>query len=296
MNGEEPWEQFCGKQVVKRPGRKVLYVSDLDGTLLRNNQHTSEYTNAVINEMVSRGFCFSYATARSIFTAKLVTSGMDAAFPVIDYNGVSIVENSSQRRLIIKDLGEGAQVLLDELFAAGIYPTVYSIIDGKERFSNLPAKSSKPTLDFIATRNDIRKRLVGTEEELKAGRVFYITCIEEPWKLLPFYERYRKKYHCVYQKDIYSGEQWLEIMAKDATKASALEYLKEKLCCDYIIAFGDGINDLEMFRIADEAYAVENAVPELKAIAAGIIGSNEEDGVAHWLEEHVLGFDTTAAL
>ena len=52
------------------------------------------------------------------------------------------------------------------------------------------------------------------------------------------------------------------------------------------MAFGDGMNDIEMFELADEAYAVANAVPELKAIATGIIGSNDEDSVAKWLKEH----------
>ena len=47
-----------------------LYVSDLDGTLLRSNETTSEYTNYVINSLVDKGMIFSYATARSLITAK----------------------------------------------------------------------------------------------------------------------------------------------------------------------------------------------------------------------------------
>lgn len=43
-----------------------------------------------------------------------------------------------------------------------------------------------------------------------------------------------------------------------------------------------------MLEISDEAYAVENAVEELKASAAGIIGSNENNGVVNWLMEHVI--------
>lgn len=43
-----------------------------------------------------------------------------------------------------------------------------------------------------------------------------------------------------------------------------------------------------VIRMADECYAVENAHPDLKAVATGIIGANEEDGVARWLEENVL--------
>lgn len=59
--------------------------------------------------------------------------------------------------------------------------------------------------------------------------------------------------------------------------------LKEHLGVEYIVAFGDGKNDMEMFEIADESYAVENAVDELKSIATGIIGDNDSDGVAKWL-------------
>ena len=59
--------------------------------------------------------------------------------------------------------------------------------------------------------------------------------------------------------------------------------LKDLLGIDYIVAFGDGRNDIEMFEIADESSAVENAVDELKEIATGIIGSNDADGVAKWL-------------
>ncbi len=54
---------------------------------------------------------------------------------------------------------------------------------------------------------------------------------------------------------------------------------------EYIVAFGDGKNDIEMFEIADESYAVENAIDELKAIATGIIESNDSDGVAKWLHK-----------
>lgn len=48
------------------------------------------------------------------------------------------------------------------------------------------------------------------------------------------------------------------------------------------------MNDIPMFEISDEAYAVENAVEELKTFATGIVGSNENGGVANWLMEHVV--------
>ena len=39
-----------------------------------------------------------------------------------------------------------------------------------------------------------------------------------------------------------------------------------------------------MFNISDEAYAVNNAVDELKQAATSVISSNNEDGVAKWIE------------
>ncbi len=39
-------------------------------------------------------------------------------------------------------------------------------------------------------------------------------------------------------------------------------------------------------RVADEAYAVENAVEELKVVATGIISGDNSDGAATWLKEY----------
>lgn len=41
-----------------------------------------------------------------------------------------------------------------------------------------------------------------------------------------------------------------------------------------------------MFHIADEGYAMKNAIDALKEIATAVIDSNENDGVAKWLLEN----------
>lgn len=73
-----------------------------------------------------------------------------------------------------------------------------------------------------------------------------------------------------------------------ATKAEAIRTLLKLWDCDRIVSFGDAINDIPMFEISDECYAVANAVPELKNIATGVIGDNDHDGVARWLLGHAL--------
>lgn len=105
---------------------KTLYVSDLDGTLLRSNETTSEYTNSVINNLTDRGMIFSYATARSLITAKKVTSGLRAEIPLIVYNGAFIVDNLTGEVLAANYFDESVGSVLDDLFGNQIFPIVYA--------------------------------------------------------------------------------------------------------------------------------------------------------------------------
>lgn len=262
---------------------KTLYISDLDKTLLCSNQKTSDYTNKTINSLVENGLLFSYATARSYYTIKKVTAGLNTQIPIISYNGAFITDSVTGEPLVSNYL-EYAQALVDDLMHKGIYPIVYSYINNVEKFSYYKDKCSDEMKHFLSTRaDDERNHPIDDAACLCDGTVFYISCMDKAEKLFPLYEKYKKAYHCVYSKDVYSGNQWLEIMSQNASKANALKQLKEYLGCDRIVAFGDGENDMDMFQIADEGYAVANAVDALKAIATQVIGSNDEDAVAKWL-------------
>ena len=264
-----------------------LYVSDLDGTLLRSDQVTSDYTNQVINTLVDKGMLFSYATARSLITAKKVTMGIQAKIPLIVYNGAFVIDNVTEEILIANYFDDTVFTLLDDLFNNNIYPIVYSYIKGSEKFSFVPELCTKGMNKFIESRNgDVRTNAVSSLAELKLGNVFYITCIDDSEKLKPLYNKYKDTYHCVFQTDIYTKDKWLEIMPIEASKSNAIKQLQTMLGCEKLIAFGDGINDMDMFQIADESYAVANAHEELKKHATAVISSNDEDGVAKWLEEN----------
>ena len=265
----------------------TLYVSDLDGTLLRSDERTSDYTNRVVGGLVRRGAAFTYATARSWFTAHKVTAGLTAAFPVIVYNGVFILDNATGELLMENYFSrQEAEELLRDLLGAGIAPIVYSRIGGAEKFSYLPARLNAEGEAFILSRKgDSRDRPAETEAELFAGSIFYFTCIGGEAELVAFDAKYRERFHCSFAREYYSGAWFLEIMPKAATKANAAKALAARLGCGRIVAFGDGKNDLDLFAIADEAYATANADPALKAAATAVIASNDEDGVAKWLAE-----------
>ncbi len=265
----------------------ILYVSDLDGTLLRSNEKTSEYTNNVINCLTEKGMIFSYATARSLITAKKATSGINVKIPLIVYNGAFVIDNLTGEYLITNYFDDRVDFVLDDLFTNKVYPIVYAHIDGKEKFSFVPELCSEGMNQFLDSRKgDIRTNAVRTITDLKSGNIFYITCIDDPQKLEPLYRKYKDSYHCVYQTDIYTNEQWLEIMPLNASKARAIKQLQSLLKCEKLVVFGDAKNDIDMFELADESYAVQNAHEDLKRIATSIISSNDEDGVAKWLDEN----------
>ena len=267
---------------------QILYVSDLDGTLLNSKQHTSSYTNQVINQLVDEGMLFSYATARSYYSAKPATKGLTAKIPLILYNGAFVIDNQSQEILVSNFfLKEEVDDLSFYFKQKDFYPIVYAFRNNYEKFSYIPDKITKQQLDFISTRNDKRKNPI--KDHLFKGNVFYITCIASKELLEGFYHDLKDYYQCLFSKDIYSQDWWLEILPKKATKAHAILQLKEYLNCDKVVVFGDGLNDLSMFEIADESYAVENACRELKEKATGVIGHHDQESVAQYLKENYKG-------
>lgn len=268
----------------------TLYISDLDGTLLRNDETLSKYTCDVINTLVNSGVKFSFATARSGITTKKVTQGLDCQIPMIVYNGTMVI-NSISNEILISNFFENFQVLdiKSTLENFKIYPIVYSMQNSVEKFTYISNRVNEHMKLFLDTRKgDIRENPIIDDINLYDGNIFYFTCIDSVEKLKPVYDILKHKYNCIYQRDYYSNSQWLEILPKNVNKSTAILQLKDFLNCDRVVSFGDGLNDIEMFKISNESYAVSNAVEELKNLSTGVIDSNQNDGVAKWLESRLL--------
>jgi len=271
---------------------KTLYLSDLDGTLLHSNEKLSDYTVETINQFVEKGGLFSYATARSLVTASAVTKGLNTEFPVACYNGAFVFGNQTKEILLAHYFTtEEKEAIVSTLKQHQIYPIVYAFIDGIEYFSFVKSEVNDGMQHFLDSRlNDVRWREVETLEDLYQGEIFYVTCIGTKVGLMPVYEHLKSEnqLQIIYGKELYSDAWWCELMPIKATKATAALELKRLLGCDRLIVFGDGLNDLPLFSVADESYAMANAVGELKAVATAVIGSNDSDGVARWLEKEVM--------
>ncbi|MCM1541858.1 MAG: HAD family hydrolase [Blautia sp.] len=269
---------------------RTLYVTDLDGTLLNKQSRIDPKSIGVINGLVKRGLLFTYATARSIVSATVATQGLSMDMPVITHNGTFIINPSTGEILSRESFApEETDRVVEVLEKFGVSALVYAYVEGVERVSWLVERENDDVRRYLGRRKgDRRLRPVSTREALYQGDMFYYNCVGGKKELQPVYEIFAGdgRFRCTMQQELYSPEYFCEIMPARATKAEAARKLKKLLDCDRMISFGDEINDIPMFGISDECYAVENAVDELKAVATGVIGSNEDGGVAGWLERN----------
>lgn len=271
---------------------KTLYISDLDGTLLDNQARLSEVTKEIINGLIAQGVAFTYATARSYTSASKVTAGLELQLPVVTYNGAFLVAPDGtvlEQHLLPAKATAALRKCIER---TAVSPLVYALIDGKERVSWLRSRETAGVTNYLRARpNDPRLRSAGSVQELLAGEIFYASFIgeESELKAVGLFFVDRKDIYFNFQEDTYTdNEFWFEIYSSEASKAKGVLRLRERFAAERLVCFGDNVNDLPMFKFSDACYAVANARPALHKAATETIGSNEQDGVALWLQQHAL--------
>jgi len=273
---------------------KTLFVTDLDGTLLDSNAKITPVTAKIINNLIDAGLIFTYATARSFHTALPVTSEINFREPAVHHNGVFINDPKSGECFdkCVFDPDKTA-LLIKNLQDNKIYPLLYSIVDGRERVSWISGKETDGIKFYLKTRqNDKRLRPVQDYSEFTGviNQLAFVSDyreeLEQIVSILNLDSHFVHQIHVDAYKHDGKAKYWCEILRFDAQKDTGVQKVSKLTGTDKIICFGDNLNDLPMFNISDESYAVDNAVPEVKEIATGVIGSNDDDGVAKWLEKN----------
>lgn len=264
----------------------TLYVTDLDGTLLRSDTSLSDYTVDTLNRLAASGVMFTYATARSFASASPLVKRLDLSCPAVTFNGVFIIDPRTGERLIKNVYSEKSASLAAEFFIKEkIPPLVYSFINGEERISYLENRLENIGGYIEARRGDKRLRPVNNFKSLFDGEVFYFTVIN-PNDIQPLDEIFTAEngFARNIQKDTYDDYIWYEIYNSTASKANAVLQVKELVGADELVCFGDNLNDISMIKAADTGAAVSNACDGLKELSDVIIDSNNDDGVAKYIE------------
>ena len=263
-----------------------LYISDLDGTLLNNQMRLSDETVSILNKLIGEGLNFSFATARSIDSVEKIIKPLNLTLPYVIYNGVAVYDpvnknylrkNVLNRKLtheILSDVKELSPFVFiaDELEGNHIY------------FKELLNKGQFNFVNSPVNKGDKRFKTLDSYLSLDYDEYISIACIDKKEMLMDFYNKYKDNEELeihltedVYEKEFY----WLEFAKKGSTKKDALIFLKDYLKINNLVTFGDNLNDVSMFSIADESYAVGNAHSDLKKLATEVIGTNIENAVAN---------------
>lgn len=267
---------------------KTLYLTDLDGTLLNSNAELSARSAAILNELISKGMLFSVATARTPATVLEMFSDVKLNLPFILMNGVLVYDPVKDTNIICHNIDKNSAEEIIEIFRKhGKSPMLYFL---KENCLEIVYKdlSNQHQMNYVNHRKDlVRKKFIYSDSlELKeSDNLIYVVTLDNPEEITEIYNEIisSDKVTCAFYCDNYTNCNFLECMNKSASKATGALELKKLLGVDRIVAFGDNLNDIPLFEIADESFAVSNACDELKQIADGVIDSNDNDAVAEFL-------------
>lgn len=264
-----------------------LFVTDLDGTLLTPQKTLSEKTVTLLNSLLDRGMLFSVATARSPATAVSILSELHLSLPVILLGGVFLYDLKGRKYLDCEVIpSETAQTVLEIMERAGRMPFLYSMedelcVEFKQLYNAEEEKFYRERVGKAYKRFIKREHLEAPAEK----KVVFFSMQDRRERLLPIVKEIKKikGLGSAFYRDNYSENYFLEIFSFSASKRAGVEKLKALCGADYVVAFGDNANDVDMLSSADEGYAVRNGTEEAKGAANGLIASNEEDGVAEFL-------------
>ena len=250
-----------------------LIVTDLDRTLLRSDNSISAHTVEILNRCREAGYYIAFATARA-------ENGMirfiDAIKPdaIISSGGAVISVNGNviyEKTMSVCDVKTIVRMCNE--FAGGKGRLTAESVNGY--FSNfVPDDPDRYNafkyVDFTEFAFPCYKITAELERD-ELGEIIARSCDD-----------------CSVIS--YSGEFWQRFASKTSTKEQALHTLVHYFGINMsdVIAFGDDTNDIGILKIAGTSVAVFNAIPEVKKIADLITKSNDEDGVAEFLELNLL--------
>lgn len=274
---EGPFEysEKVASRLKKAMNRKLL-LFDLDGTLLRSDKTISEETLEALQKSRDRGMLIGVSTSRS------------------EQNCLPFVERLKPDIMISSG---GALVRLRDAY---IYKAEFSTAETQEMIATVRkicGEDCEITMDTVEE-HYWNYRIDPKVQDVTWGDSIYTDfkdfdkcalkmCVEifEPEKAKQLQEMLADC-DCVRFSDGY----WYKFTKKDVTKEKAiLEICRQ---CDIeaedIIAFGDDFADIGMLQFCGTGIAMGNAIEEVKAVADKVIGGNDEEGIAKYLEEHFL--------
>ena len=269
---------------------KKLYISDLDGTLLSKNALLSNETEKELNILIEKGINFTVATARTHATVEKMLKNVNISVPVVLMNGVAIFDLKTKKYGAVQNINNNGKKVLFETIRQHINSGFVFCIDNDVMSTYYENTDSPNAKKFIEEREKIYNKKftkVNSFNDCMNNNVVYYSINDTKEKLEAAYNAVSAcaDLHAEFYRDIYNTDHWyLEVCSAQASKKNAVNTLRRLFGFDYVISFGDNLNDIPMFEASDECYAVDNAKPEVKSKANGVIESNINNGVVKFIK------------
>ena len=274
------------------PIRAIAF--DLDDTLLRPDNTVSDYTVDVLARAAARGILILPASGRTRDSMWPTVQRIGCASAYISCNGADVWGLRTADGAPAASGGE-CPLLMQELlpvklahevarFAAdrGVYCQTYSPSRFFYSVENEYAAS-------YARSSSLEGEFVGDLTAFIRKPVTKLLMMDTPERIAALYKKAltlfagRASLTC-------SKPYFLECNPLRATKGNALTWCAGHIGFDMadLLAFGDSLNDVSMLQAAGTGVAMGNARDDVKAMHFPVCGRNDEDGVARYIDQHIL--------
>ena len=251
--------------------KKIVFF-DIDGTLLDHDKNLPPSTKEAIRLLKENGVFVAIATGRAPFMFEALREELDID-SFVSYNGQIVV---FENQMIFKNPLNASELRkLDRVSKENDHPLVFM---------------DDQTMKASVSHHPMIEEAIGTlkfphpdyDETFFEGRQLYQT-------LLFCKEQDEKEY--IDQFPQFEFVRWhpnsVDVLPKGGSKAEGIKKMIERLGFDLkdVYAFGDGLNDLEMLKVAGTSVAMGNGVPEAKAKADYVTTEVTDDGIWNGLKK-----------
>lgn len=250
---------------------KILFF-DVDGTLYNSEKKLPNSSKQAIWQAKENGHEIAIATGRSPFMIAPLLQEL-AIDTYVTFNGQFVVHNG------------------EVIHKGGVDRTILSkiIAFGNERNEPFVFIDDKQMVASIDDHPFIRESIHSLKFPYPYIDANYYLA-NEVYQTLIFVEEHQDHFyrHAFPEVDFVRWHRYsCDILPKYGSKAKGIELLLNKIgkTKEDIIVFGDGLNDVEMFKFSTISVAMGNSHERVKEIATHIAGHVDEDGLANIMKE-----------
>ncbi len=257
-----------------------LIVADLDGTLLDSRKRFSPDLFTVIRALREREIVFAPASGRQYYNLREMFAPIADELSYISENGAMVCNGTEIVTFEEMPADEVQRVLQKARTIDGVN-AILSCRDKCYYDNDQEAVFLKNMALYYARRVHVPDLLSVAEQEPVCKISFFGENLAENLTF-PLLRVFEGSCHVAL-----SGADWVDVTRPGMNKGRAVTALRKKLgfAPEECMAFGDYLNDLELLESVGESYAMDNAHPDLKAVAKHICPSNDEDGVCKTIKK-----------